>query len=71
MKFIAPKAAGTSDLGASPARSGMSVVDFAERFAAKPIHRLGDDTNPFSTVQLATELQARLASLSATPAPNH
>ena len=59
MKLIAPKAVGKNTLVAPPARSSMSKSDFAERFAAKPVHQLGGDTNPFSLMQLATEIQAR------------
>lgn len=63
MKLIAPKAKGTSHLVAPPARSPMSKADFAEQFSAVPVHHLGDDTNPFSQIQLATEIQARMTRL--------
>ena len=60
MKLIAPKAAGESNLEAPPAKPMMSSATFAERFSATPIQTIRDDTNPFSMMQRAEELQARL-----------
>ncbi len=63
MKLFAPKASGASSLVAPPAQSSMSKADFAKRFAAAPVHELGNDANPFSLMQLAKEMQARMARL--------
>lgn len=59
MKLIAPKAKGKCSFVAPPAQCSMSKTDFAKRFAAKPVHQVGDDTNPFSLVQFAREFLAR------------
>lgn len=63
MKLIAPKAKGKCSFLAPPAQSSMSKTDFAERFAAVPVHELGNDTNPFALMQFATEMQARMTRL--------
>ena len=46
----------------------MTAEAFAEAFGARPLGTRGDDTNPFSLLQLRQELEQRLRSTGGRPA---
>ncbi len=67
MKIVARKSASSRKIIAPRAQAAITRDAFAEAFGAKTLGEIGDDTNPFSLLQLPDQLSKRLRSTGGRP----